>query len=86
MAWATPTREATSNSARHGALMRAALTRSGWPTATCPMNVAESQWVVPTRPRPNEALLLAVWAEKAAGSLRSLAATIIARRSRAPRR
>ena len=34
----------------------------------------------------NEALLLAAWGREAAGSLRSLAATIMKRRSRAPRR
>jgi len=34
----------------------------------------------------NEALLLAAWGVEAAGSLRSLAATIMERRSRAPRR
>ena len=34
----------------------------------------------------NEALLLAAWAMEAAGSLRSLAATIMERRSRTPRR
>ena len=36
--------------------------------------------------QPNEALLLAAWGLEAAGSLRSLAATIIERRSGAPRR
>jgi len=35
---------------------------------------------------PNEALLLAAWALDAAGSLRSQAATVMNRRSRAPRR
>ena len=35
---------------------------------------------------PNEALLPAAWALEAAGSLRSLAAIMIERRSRAPRR
>ena len=34
----------------------------------------------------NEALLLAAWALEAAGSLRSRAAIMIGRRSRAPRR
>ena len=34
----------------------------------------------------NEALLLAAWAKEAAGSLRSRAAIMIERRSRAPRR
>ena len=35
---------------------------------------------------PNEALLLAAWGREAAGSLRSQAAIMIERRSRAPRR
>ena len=34
----------------------------------------------------NEALLPSAWAREAAGSLRSLAATIMDRRSRSPRR
>ena len=36
--------------------------------------------------RPNEAPLPTAWALEAAGSLRSLAAIIMERRSRAPRR
>jgi hypothetical protein len=35
---------------------------------------------------PNEALLPSAWALEAADSLRSLAATIVKRRSRTPRR
>ncbi len=40
----------------------------------------------PVRALANEALLLAAWGREAAGSLRSQAAIIMNRRSRAPRR
>ena len=40
----------------------------------------------PVSAAPNEALLLAAWGREAAGSLRSRAAIMIGRRSRAPRR